>query len=191
MKRIIAITASILAAAALAADEFVESDAALPGWSLDAGVKAIMPGGGSSLEAAPAVAVRASRYLTEAFALEMEGYSAPAADCRHGNAAVAGAAVNGRWHLAGWETFDKLFGCERFDPFVTLGAGAIFADRHVFADSSHRTAIGPVFGLGAFYHLTDSLSLRADGGVMLDCATPAGVIFSVGLGLQYSFGGDE
>jgi len=181
----------MLAAVAWGADEFSEADASLPGWYFGSSAGALMTSGGA-LDGVAAVSLRAGRYLSEYFALELEGWSAPSAGCgRGGDAAIAGATLEGLFHLSGWEAFDKLFGCERFDPFATLGAGAVFADRHVFADYSHRTAFGPVFGLGAFYHLTDSLSLRGEGRAMLDCDTPAGAIFSVAVGLQYSFGGGE
>ena len=90
--------------------------------------------------------------------------------------------------MTGIEEFDLLFGCERFDPFVTFGAAAFFASRHVFADDSHRTAIGPTVGLGAFYHLTDSLSLRFDATAAMAVDMPCGMCYGLSLGLQWSFG---
>lgn len=192
MKKAILAMMCLCSAAGFGADEFSEVDAELPGWYLGGAVGALMPGGGASLDGAAAVSLRAGRYLTEYLALELEGWSAPSANCGHGgDAAIAGVVLEGLFHFAGFESFDKLFGCERLDPFATLGAGAVFADRHVFADDSHRAAFGPTFGLGAFYHLTDSLSIRGDGRAMLACDTPAGVIFSAAVGLQYSFGGVE
>ena len=105
-----------------------------------------------------------------------------------GNAAVTALAARGLFHLTGIEEFDLLFGCERFDPFVTFGAAALFASRHVFADDSHRTAIGPTAGVGAFYHLTDSWSLRFDATAAMAVDTPCGMCYGLSLGLQWCFG---
>lgn len=192
MKKIVLAMALWVSAMGLGADEFAEMDAGLPGWYLGGAVGALMPGGGVALDGSAAVSLRAGRYLTEYLAFELEGWSVPVArSSRGGDAALSGVSLEGLFHLSGWESFDRLFGCERFDPFATLGAGAAFADRHVFADGSHSTALGPVFGLGAFYHLTDSLSVRGDGRMLLACDTPAGVVFSATIGVQYSFGGGE
>ena len=178
--------------AACAADSSAEEDTAGDGWYAGASGGVILPGGGNSLRRAAGAGLRCGRYFTDYVALELEGFSVPSAVCDHGgNAAVFGALMQGVFHFSGWDEFDMLFGCERFDPFLALGAGACFADRHVFADDSHRTALGPVFGLGAFYHLTDSVSLRADARAQLCCDSPCGMLYGVSLGLQYSFGGCE
>ena len=79
-------------------------------------------------------------------------------------------------------------GCERFDPFVTVGVASLFASHHVFADGSHRTAIGPTAGVGAFYHLTDSWSLRFDATAAMAVDSPCGMSYGISLGLQWSFG---
>ncbi len=175
-----------------AEDTFAEADADGTGWYVGAAGGALLPGNGNSLRRAAEVSVRGGHCFSDYFALEMEGLCAPSAVLdRGGNTAVSGVAFQGVFHCAGWETFDKLFGCERFDPFVALGAAARFAGRHAFADCSHRTAIGPVFGMGAFYHLTDSWSLRADARAQLCCDSPCGMLYGVFAGLQYSFGGNE
>lgn len=148
-----------------------------------------LPGSGNSLRRAASVAARGGWYLSDNLALELEGGCVPNAVSSHGgNATVTAFAARGLFHLTGIEEFDLLFGCERFDPFVTFGAAALFASRHVFADDSHRTAIGPTAGVGAFYHLTDSWSLRFDATAAMAVDTPCGMCYGLSLGLQWSFG---
>lgn len=181
----------LTAAFRAAADGFSEEDAGYRFPYVGAAGGALMPGHGNSLKRAAEVTVRGGYFFNEAWALEGELFCAPSSVCHGGNTTVSGGAVKGLWRLAGWEAFDKLFGCERFDPFLTGGAAARFAGRHVFADDSHRTAIGPVFGFGAFYHLTDRWDLRADVTAQLCCDTPCGMVYAASIGLQYSFGDGE
>ena len=148
-----------------------------------------LPGNGSSLKRAAMASARGGWYVSDNLALELEGGCVPnAVSSRGGNATVTAVAARGLFHMTGIEEFDMLFGCERFDPFVTFGAAALFASRHAFADGSHRTAIGPTAGLGAFYHLTDSLSLRFDAAASMAVDTPCGMCYGLSLGLQWSFG---
>ena len=175
-----------------AADAFAETDAAGDGWYLGAAGGMLLPGNGNTLRRAAEVSVRGGRYLSDYAAIEAEGLCAPwTVSDRGGGTTVSGVALQGVFHCAGWEAFDRLFGCERFDPFVTLGAAARFAGRHAFADGAHRTALGPVFGVGAYYHLTDHWSVRAEARAQLCCDSPCGMLYGVALGLRYSFGGGE
>ena len=134
------------------------------------------------------VAARGGWYVDEYLAFEAEALCAPHAASDVGGTAVWGGSVQALWHLSGWEAFDKLFGCERFAPFLTCGAQALCAPRHVFADGSHRTGIGPAVGFGAFYHLTDNWSLRAEARAALAVDSPCGMTYALLAGLQYSFG---
>ena len=88
-------------------------------------------------------------------------------------------AAKALWHLHGWEEFNLLFGYERFDPFLAIGARGFLGDG--------AGDVGPLCGLGALYYLSDSWALRfdADASVGLD-NTPSG-IYSVALSLRYSF----
>jgi len=138
----------------------------------------LLPGNGNSLEPAALASVRGGWYLAEDFALELGVLSAPNAGSSAGNEALTGVSFGGLYHL---------FGYERFDPFVTLGAATLFGARHVFADGSSRTAIGPECGLGAFYHLTEQWSLRADAHALAFLDFPCGMVYSVELGAQRSF----
>ena len=165
-----------------------ESDG-FPSAYLGASGGIFLPGNGSSLKRAAMASARGGWYLSDNLALELEGGCAPnAASSRGGNATVTAFAARGLFHLTGIEEFDMLFGCERFDPFVTFGAAALFASRHAFADGSHRTAIGPTAGVGAFYHLTDRWSLRFDATAAMAVDTPCGMAYGLAFGLQWNFG---
>lgn len=147
-----------------------------------------LPGNGNSLKRAALVTVRGGWYLNDYFAIETEALCAPHVSSGEGGTTVWGGSAQALWHLSGWEAFDKLFGCERFAPFLTGGLQALCATRHVFADDSHRTGIGPTAGIGAFYHLTDNVSLRFDARAALAVDSPCGMTYSLLAGLQYSFG---
>ena len=112
----------------------------------------------------------AAHYLTEDWAVE--GEAAWLEDS-------AGLAVDALGHFQGWDLYGDLFGYSRFDPFVTLGAkGWIGRD---------CGQVGPKAGLGAFYHLTDSWSLRADADATLGLETNCEMLYSLSVGVQYSF----
>lgn len=151
----------------------------------------LLPGNGNTLRRAAEVSVRGGYSITDYLALEVEGVCVPSAVSRAGgNATVSGVSFASVWHFAGWETFDRLFGCERFDPFMTLGVGSRWASRDVFGEGAPRAAIGPVWGIGAFYHLTESWSLRADARAQLCCDSSCGMLYGVSLGVQYSWGNE-
>ena len=184
MRKFLFVSALVLAAMTMAEepDEYA-------GAYFGASGRMFLPGNGNSLKRAAGVAAHGGWYISDSLALELEGGCVPNAVSSHGgNATVTAVAARGLFHLTGIEEFDLLFGCERFDPFVTFGAAALFASRHVFADDSHRTAIGPTAGVGAFYHLTDSWSLRFDATAAMAVDTPCGMAYGLSLGLQCSFG---
>lgn len=149
----------------------------------------LLPGDGASAKRAGEVSTRVGCYASDFLAWELEGVCAPNASSIAGHEALSGVAVQGLYHLSGFEAFDRLFGCERFDPFMTFGGESRFGARRVFAGGSHRTSTGPVVGLGAFYHLTPFLDLRFDARAMLGCDSPCGMLYSVVAGLQWNFGG--
>jgi len=147
----------------------------------------MLPGNGNSLKRGALVSARGGWYLDEYLALEAEALCAPNVSSGDGNTPVWGGSAQVLWHLSGWEAFDKLFGCERFAPFFTCGVQALCAPRHAFADDSHRTGVGPMAGFGAFYHLTDNWSLRADARAALAVDSPCGMSYALLMGVQYSF----
>lgn len=176
------LTVGLLSAAEETVDDFSP-------WSLGVGGNVLLPGNGNSLSRAAQVSLRGGYYLTESFALELEASSAPNVSSDEGHTALTGLGAHGLFHLTGWEAFDKLFGCERFDPFVTAGVQTFLSPRHVFADDSHRTGTGPVVGCGALYWLTDTWALRFDLSAMMTVDSPCGMMYAAGVGLHCNFGG--
>ena len=82
-------------------------------------------------------------------------------------------------HCSGWSLYDRYFGYSAFDPFVTIGAkGWIGTD---------AGQVGPSVGLGAYYHLDDHWSLRADADVTLGLDPDAEVLHTISCGVQYAF----
>ena len=130
----------------------------------------LLPQGGSRMHRVGGAALRVGSYLDETWAIE--GEAAWLED-------VAGLGLQGLFHFHGWELYDRFFGFSQFDPFVTLGArGWISRD---------RGQVGPKCGLGAFYHLTDNWSLRADADATLGIDTNCEMLYSLSAGVQYSF----
>ena len=129
-----------------------------------------LPQGGSRMHRVGGAAIRGGTYLTEDWAVEGEVAWLE-------NFAGLGAQALG--HFQGWGLYGDLFGYSRFDPFVTLGAKGWVGDG--------CGQVGPKAGLGAFYHLTDSWSLRADADATLGLETNCEMLYSISAGFQYAF----
>ena len=171
---------------------FGEEEVGTPvSWQCGVAGGMMLPGNGNSLRRAAAVVVRGGWSVTDDLAFETELACVPHASSREGGATISAVSARALFHLTGWETFDKLFGSERLDPFVTAGLQATFASRYVFAEDSHRTGIGPCLGVGTFYHLTESWSLRFDATATMAVDSPCGMLYGVTLGIQKSFGDGE
>ena len=138
------------------------------GWYSGAAAQLVLPQGGSRMHRVGGGAARVGYYFTGSLALEAE-----AAWLEN----VVGLSARALWHLHGWEEFNMLFGYERFDPFLSLGARGWI----------HDGQVGPSAGLGAFYYLTDSWALRFDADATLGLDTDVETVFSLSAGLQYSF----
>ena len=135
-----------------------DDDYELDRWYAGASATLVMPQGGGDMRRLGGATARVGYYVTEALAVEAD--AAWLEDC-------AGLGVQGLWHIWGYE---------RFDPFLTFGArGWIDGD------------LGPVAGLGAFYHLTDNWSLRADAQATLGIDSDCDMVYSLGAGVQYTF----
>lgn len=129
-----------------------------------------LPQGGSRMHRVGGAAIRGGTYLTEDWAVEgevawLENF--------------AGLGVQALGHFQGWGLYGDLFGYSRFDPFVTLGAKGWVGDG--------CGQVGPKAGLGAFYHLTDSWSLRADADATLGLEANCEMLYSISAGFQYAF----
>ncbi len=131
--------------------------------------QAIFPQGGGDLGRHRAGgAVRLGKNWTPNFASEIE--VAVLED-------LSGLAWRNVWHLQGWEWFGKLFGYERFDPFLTFGVRGWLPHGDV----------GPFAGIGALYYLDDYWALRFDADATLGLESDVETVFSVSAGLQYTF----
>ena len=155
--------AAVLAAVAEEAESFDR-------WYVGAAAAMTLPQGGSRLHRVGGGALRGGCYLTETWALEGE-----AAWLEDSVGLCAGALG----HLQGWSFYGDLFGYSRFDPFVTVGAKGWIG--------RGCGQVGPKAGLGAFYHLTDSWSLRADADATLGLETDCEMLYTLSVGVQYSF----
>ena len=137
-------------------------------WYVGAAGEIALPQGGGDLRRLGGGAVKGGYYFTDTVAID-------------GEVAVlenkVGGAVRGLWHLQGFEAFGKLFGYERFDPFVTAGARGWFADGE----------LGPSLGVGALYYLTDSWALRLDADCTLGLERRVETVHTLAVGVQYSF----
>jgi len=161
-----ALTASlVLAASSLFAAEdpapVVTEECGFDRWYVGAAAQMVLPQGGSRLRHVGGGAIRFGYYLNEDWAVEAEGSWLEN---------YGGAAVDALWH---WWRF------ERFDPFCTLGVRGVIG--------KGEGQVGPKAGLGAFYHLTDSWSLRFDADATLGLETNCEMMYSLACGVQYSF----
>jgi len=168
MKRILSIVVSALTLAAFADEP--EEEVGFDRWFVGLSGSLTLPQGGSRLHHVGGGALRGGCYLTENWAVE--GEAAWLED-------LAGLSVDALGHFQGWELYGDLFGYSRFDPFVTAGAKGWIG--------KGVGQVGPKAGLGAFYHLTDSWSLRADADATLGLETNCEMLYSLSVGVQYSF----
>ncbi len=191
MQRFHIVCAALLCASCVSFAAEESEEVSVPSWYAGAGAGMLLPGGGSSLSRAAQSSAHIGWYASDFVAFEFEGSCAPNASSGGGHAAVTGLAARGLFHLSGWEAFGKLFGYERFDPFVTAGVQTLLSSRYSFADGSHRTAAGPAVGIGAFYYLTDTWALRFDATAAMSVDSPCGMNYGIAAGVQWSFGGGE
>ena len=140
------------------AAEEAETEESDGGFYVGASATLVLPQGGHAMRRLGGGTARFGLYLADTLAVEAD--AAWLENC-------AGLGVQGLWHF---------YGYERFDPFLTFGArGWIEGD------------VGPTAGLGAFYHLTNEWSLRGDAQATLGLDGDCQMVYSLGLGVQYSF----
>ncbi len=138
---------------------------------LGAGGVLTLPQGGSHLRRVGGAALRGGAYLSDFWALE--GDVAWQED-------AAGLGVDALVHVQAWSAYGDLFGYSAFDPFVTLGA-------HGWLAGHGDGQVGPQVGLGAFWHLDDHWSFRADANATLGLESDVEVVYSLSVGVQYGF----
>ncbi len=162
MRRFFPVAAFVIAAASAFADAAFDYDEACADFDrfyAGATAGAVLPQGGGRMSARAFAGVRSGVYVTEAWAFEGE---VAAVDDRTGFAAKA------LWH---W------WGYERLDPFFTFGARGW----------THHGQVGPAGGLGAYYHMTESLSLRFDADATLGLDGDEAMVCVLAAGLHFSF----
>jgi hypothetical protein len=130
------------------------------GFYAGAGASLILPQGGGDLRRLAGATARAGWYVTEFWAVECE------AAMMENNAQLGLSAL---WH---W------WGYEQFDPFFRFGAKGLIG---------RCDELGPMAGVGAFYHLTDNLSLRFDADAVLGLEGANEAVYQLGVGVQWSF----
>ncbi len=165
-----ALAASFVAFGASAQDVEREEDDSAGVYVGVAGAMTLPQGGSDRMRRLGGAAVRAGWYLDEFWAVEGEAAWLENA---------AGFAAQGLWHWQDAEAYGRLFGYSAFDPFFTFGARGWLG--HGIGQ------IGPKAGVGAFWHLTDNWSLRAEADATLGLDTDVEVHYTLSVGVQYSF----
>lgn len=119
----------------------------------------LLPQGGGDMDRLGGGLFRAGVYVNDFWAFEAE------AGLMERKAQLGVQCV---WH---W------WGYERLDPFFTFGAKGWIDDGDA----------GPCGGIGAFYHLDEHWSLRADAGATLGIERESEMIYQFAFGVQYEF----
>lgn len=136
---------------------------------LDVGGALTLPMGGGDMRRIGGADLHVGTYFSELSAVEatvgwQEDYVALGADVLT--------------HWAAWELYDRFFGFSAFDPFVTAGVKGWVG--------SARGEVGPSLGVGAFYHFSECLSLRADIDAVLGLESRVEVDHTFFVGLHYT-----
>ncbi len=104
----------------------------------------------------------------------------------HTSYSMGGVTADVLFHL-----IDKQY---KFDPYLTAGGAFLFSNGDVLCDNESYGFIAPRIGVGLAYHLTDNLSVRAEGKTGIQPAADSmddGIITTAELGMLYRFGGGE
>jgi len=165
MKKLLAVFSALVCGVLFAEDEMCDFDR----WYVGGSAALMLPQGGVGMRRLGGGQLQAGYYLTDAFAVE--GSVAWLEDS-------AGLGARGLWHWHGWEEFNLLFGYERLDPFFTVGARGWLG---------REGQVGPDAGIGALYYLTNSWALRGEADATLGLDGSVGLLYTLTLGLQYSF----
>ena len=159
LKKVFAVLTAVVTSAVSVAADFAEEEVCdFNQVYVGASATLLLPQGGSDMRRLGGATARVGYYVSEMLAVEAD--AAWMEDC-------AGLGIQGLWHCWGYE---------RFDPFLTFGVRG-------WIDGN----FGPVAGFGAFYHLTDSWSLRGDAQATLGLDGDCEMVYALGLGVQYTF----
>lgn len=137
---------------------------------LDFGGALTLPMGGGDMRRIGGAAVKAGTYFSELSAIE-------ASVGIQENFTELGVGLVTHW--AAWELYDRFFGYSAFDPFVTAGVKGWVG--------LERGEVGPALGIGAFYHFSESLSVRAEVDAVIGVESRIEVDHTIFAGLHYTF----
>lgn len=177
---LVALSSSIVLRAS--ADEFADA----PRWYVNPGVGMIIPEGNQAIDDGLNLSLRLGYDLTESWSVETEASFAPNMTNNERwtqkKQRIYGVGLDALYH------FDRY---SRFDPFVSAGWAVYMADRNVFDEGDRSDMTGPRIGVGAMYHLTDNLSLRADGRALMSVDKRHEMQYMLDAGVVYRFGGER
>lgn len=139
-------------------------------WRIGATASSLMPQGGSDVSGGAGAGLVAGFDLSENF-----GFDAELLSYGH-HVQLSGECL---WRWQGLQLYNDLFGYSRFDPFFTAGCA--------FWLGRGDNQMGPKAGLGAYYHLDNNWSLKADADCSLALDGCSEAVFSVSAGVIYSF----
>ena len=166
---VIAAFACFVSAFSAVAEEY-EDDGLSCAYVGVSGVVLLPQGGASHMRRLGGASLRGGWYMSEFLAGEGEAAWTENA---------AGLCAQGLWHWQGADLYGDLFGYSQFDPFFTFGARGWIGDGIGQA--------GPKAGVGAFWHLTDDWSLRADADATLGLDSDVAMVYAVTIGVQFAF----
>lgn len=155
-----------------------------PRWYVNPGVGIIFPEGNQPIDEGLNLPIRLGYDLSEHWSMEGEFAWAP------------NMTNNERWtqkkqrfYGLGLDALYHFDRYNRFDPFLSAGWAVYMTEEPVFAEGHRSTLTGPRVGIGAMYHLTDNVSLRADGRVLMAMDKTYETYYTLDAGVVYRFGG--
>ena len=161
--------AAMLCALALLPAAAAEEEASRGAYYIGGAGSLVLPQGGSRLGRAGGAIARAGVAVSDNWSVELS-----AGQLEGCTALGAGALV----HFYAFELYDRFFGYSAFDPFFTAGANGWLDHR--------RGQVGPAAGIGAFWHLDDNWSIRADASATMGLDADVEMLYTLSVGVQYS-----
>ena len=166
------------------ADELADA----PRWYVSPGVGMMFFQGNQPTDEGLNMVLRLGYDISDHWSTEVEGSWAPnitgngGADSGNGveNQYVNGLFMDGMYHFNRYN---------RWDPYLSAGAGFYRAPEHIFNDGDEHSIGGPRVGAGLMYHLTDAWSLRADTHAFMSVEDGCDFIYTADAGVVYRFGG--
>jgi outer membrane protein OmpA-like peptidoglycan-associated protein len=137
-------------------------------WSVKPGVDALFFEGNKGSDVPAALSLALSYRFSDSWTADLSGLVVPYTTASSENYGL-GCAAELLYHVTRFE---------RIDPYLACGAG--------YYNGEEQT-VGPRFGLGILYHLTEQLACRVDTRATLS-AEDGSLMVQAGIGLSYTFG---